>query len=338
MKRPLHNIVPLALIVLLPIPALLMADDPRAIPVGIAFYGVALLIWFLARQLPFNELRFGAAGGAVGLGLAFLASPTVYAIADSPTGQAVLSLALTLGGFIVGAGLAIEKRREAELGAETSAHGDVLVETSTAKICDTSVLIDGRIAEMAAAGFIDGDLVIPQFVLRELQGIADSSDMLKRNRGRRGLDIVKRLQDIPDVGVKIAEDDFRDEPEVDHKLIRLAEKTGAALLTNDFNLNKVARVRSIKVLNINDLVNALKTILLPGEILPVTIVKEGKEPGQGVGYLDDGTMVVVDAAGASLGEGVNVIVTNIHQTTAGRMIFAKYEESNRGGVTPSRTV
>jgi uncharacterized protein YacL len=184
---------------------------------------------------------------------------------------------------------------------------------------------------MAEAGFIDGTLVIPQFVLRELQGIADSSEQLRRNRGRRGLGVVEKLQAIKGIRVEIPIIDYADEREVDHKLIRLATDLGASLFTNDFNLNKVARVRSIRVLNLNDLINALKTILLPGEEITLVMTRAGKEQGQGVAYLDDGTMVVVDGGGNYVGKTVKVVVTNIHQTTAGRMIFTRFEEVAKKG-------
>jgi uncharacterized protein YacL len=191
------------------------------------------------------------------------------------------------------------------------------------KILDTSVIIDGRIAEIVETGFIDGALVVPQFVLNELQFVADSSDPLKRNRGRRGLDILHRVQKMAGVEVIISDVDFPQVKEVDLKLIELARTLLGRIVTNDFNLNKVAQLRGVDVLNINELANALKPVVLPGEAMNVFILKEGKEYNQGVAYLDDGTMVVVDSARSRIGRTVDIVVTSVLQTTAGRMIFGR---------------
>jgi uncharacterized protein YacL len=194
------------------------------------------------------------------------------------------------------------------------------------KVLDTSVIIDGRIADICETGFLEGTLVAPQFVLRELQQVADSSDSLKRNRGRRGLDILQKMQKMAGVSVHIVETDFPDIREVDLKLIELARKLGGKIVTNDFNLNKVAQLRGVPVLNINELANSLKPVVLPGELMKVFVIKEGKEQGQGVGYLDDGTMVVVDQARKALGKTIEVSVTSVLQTTAGKMIFCRWPE------------
>lgn len=194
------------------------------------------------------------------------------------------------------------------------------------KIFDTSVIIDGRIADICETGFLEGDMVIPKFVLGELQQIADSSDSLKRNRGRRGLEILQRMQKSIDLNIKIIDDDFPKIKEVDAKLVVLSQKLNGKVITNDYNLNKVAELQGVSVLNINQLANAVKPVVLPGEVMNVHILKEGKEYGQGVAYLDDGTMVVVDNARKSIGKGVEVSVTSVLQTTAGRMIFAKLKE------------
>ena len=191
------------------------------------------------------------------------------------------------------------------------------------KILDTSVIIDGRIADICKSGFIEGTLVIPSFVLEELRHIADSSDVLKRNRGRRGLDILNKIRKDLDVQVKILERDFPDIPEVDSKLVRLAQVIGGDVLTNDYNLNKVAELQGIKVLNINELANALKPVFLPGEEMVVQIIKDGKESKQGIGYLDDGTMIVVESGKRFINQTIQVVVTSVLQTAAGRMIFAK---------------
>ncbi|HNY64545.1 MAG TPA: hypothetical protein PKM41_03850 [Deltaproteobacteria bacterium] len=197
------------------------------------------------------------------------------------------------------------------------------------KILDTSVIIDGRIPDICDAGFIDGVLVAPQFILNELQHIADSSDPLKRARGRRGLDILNRLQKSPQVKIEITDKDFPKIKEVDSKLIALAKELEADVLTNDFNLNKIAQIQGVNVLNINQLANAVKPIVLPGESLSVTITKQGKERGQGVAYLEDGTMVVVEQGESLLNRSTEVVVTSILQTPAGRMIFST-PKSNGG--------
>jgi uncharacterized protein YacL len=195
------------------------------------------------------------------------------------------------------------------------------------KVLDTSVIIDGRIADICETGFLEGTLVVPQFVLRELQQVADSSDSLKRNRGRRGLDILQKVQKMGSVQVQIVETDFPEIREVDLKLIELARRMGGKIVTNDFNLNKVAQLRGVAVLNINELANSLKPVVLPGEVLRVFVLKEGKESGQGVAYLDDGTMVVVDQGKRALGRTIEVTVTSVLQTTAGKMIFCRWPEA-----------
>ncbi|HQJ07491.1 MAG TPA: PIN domain-containing protein [Deltaproteobacteria bacterium] len=197
------------------------------------------------------------------------------------------------------------------------------------KLLDTSVIIDGRIPDISEAGFIEGILVAPQFILNELQHIADSSDPLKRARGRRGLDILNRLQKSPGIQIEISDKDFPKIKEVDSKLIALAKELDADVLTNDFNLNKIAQIQGVNVLNINQLANAVKPIVLPGESLSVTVAKQGKEKGQGVAYLDDGTMVVVEQGESLLNRSTEVVVTSILQTPAGRMIFAA-PKSNGG--------
>ena len=196
------------------------------------------------------------------------------------------------------------------------------------KVLDTSVIIDGRIADVCETGFLDGTLVVPQFVLKELQSVADSPDTLKRNRGRRGLDILHKIQKMAGVDVEISDTDFTESREVDLKLIELARSLQAKIVTTDFNLNKVAQLRGVEVLNINDLANALKPVVLPGEFMKVFILKEGKEYNQGVAYLDDGTMVVVDNARKMIGRPIDVVVTSVLQTTAGKMIFGRYIESS----------
>jgi uncharacterized protein YacL len=198
---------------------------------------------------------------------------------------------------------------------------------SDCRILDTSVIIDGRIADICETGFVEGTLITPRFVLDELQHIADSSDSLKRSRGRRGLDILNRMQKSVGVNIEVVDQDFPKIKGVDGKLIALAKKMGGKIITNDFNLNKVAELQGIKILNVNELANALKPVVLPGELMTVKVIKEGKEPGQGVAYLDDGTMVIIDNAVRHQGETVEVIVTSVLQTTAGRMIFSELKEA-----------
>jgi uncharacterized protein YacL len=203
------------------------------------------------------------------------------------------------------------------------------------KVLDTSVIIDGRVADICKTGFLEGTLVVPHFVLRELQQIADSADSIKRNRGRRGLDILEKVKSAPGVTVQIVEKDYPEVKEVDLKLIELAKELGAKIVTNDFNLNKVSQLRGVEVLNINELANALKPVVLPGETMKVFILKEGKEYNQGVAYLDDGTMVVVDNARRMIGKTIATQVTSVLQTTAGKMIFGRFpEETEAPGPTP----
>jgi len=205
------------------------------------------------------------------------------------------------------------------------------------KLLDTSVIIDGRIADLCETGFIEGRFIIPQFILQELQHISDSADSLKRARGRRGLDILNHIQKSSDMEVTITEEDFPHIKEVDAKLVELAKKIQARIITNDLNLNKVAELQGVRVLNINDLSNAIKPVVLPGETIRVFVLKEGKEAGQGVAYLDDGTMIVVDNAKRCIGKNVDVVVTSVLQTSAGRMIFTRLkEESDRDELSFAR--
>jgi len=203
------------------------------------------------------------------------------------------------------------------------------------KILDTSVIIDGRIADVCETGFMDGTLVIPQFVLKELQLVADSADSMKRNRGRRGLDILQKIQKMSGLEVSISDLDYPDVREVDLKLIELARALQGKIVTNDFNLNKVAQLRGVDVLNVNELANSLKPVVLPGELMRVFILKEGKEYNQGVAYLDDGTMVVVDNARKMISKTIEIVVTSVLQTTAGKMIFGRFIENGVPQVMPA---
>ncbi len=214
--------------------------------------------------------------------------------------------------------------------ARESAEEDSEGEPAQAKILDTSVIIDGRIFEVARTGFLEGELVVPQFVLDELRRVADSADAQRRNRGRRGLDLLQKVRQEPGLHLRIDSTDWQDTQETDVKLLRLARETGGRVVTNDFNLNKVASVSGMKVLNLNDLAAALKPAVLAGEEMETTISKEGKEPGQGVGYMEDGTMIVVEGGRRHVGETVHVVVTTVIQTSAGRMIFSRLKEEREG--------
>jgi uncharacterized protein YacL len=232
---------------------------------------------------------------------------------------------LTLG--YLGTAIAYKKRDEFGFLVASDNNYGRRTQSNDIKIIDTNVIIDGRILDICETGFVEGTIVIPRFVLNELQYIADSADVLRRNRGRRGLDILHRMQKSPNISVKICEDDFPDIKEVDAKLIQLARSLGGKVVTNDFNLNQVAELQSVFVLNINELANAVKPVILPGETMNVRVIKEGKEQSQGIAYLDDGTMVVVDNGKYLIGQTLDVIVTSILQTTAGRMIFTRKKEN-----------
>ncbi|MDQ0300924.1 uncharacterized protein YacL [Salibacterium salarium] len=280
-------------------------------------------------KAPVTDVLFGTLGLVFGLVVAFLIGIPLDSV-NFPVISSVLPIFITffLGyfGFQVGfkkrdelkslipASRAATSKKKEELEAEVN---------SKVKILDTSVIIDGRIADVCQTGFIEGTLVIPEFVLEELQHIADSSDVLKRNRGRRGLDILNRIQKELPVNVEIYEGDFEDIHEVDSKLVKLAKIRGGMVVTNDFNLNKVCDLQGVDVLNINDLANAVKPVVLPGEEMHVQVIKDGKEQNQGVAYLDDGTMIVVEGGREYISKKIEVVVTSVLQTSAGRMIFAK---------------
>jgi uncharacterized protein YacL len=268
-------------------------------------------------------------GGLIGLvaGLAFghmLVVPLKGIFADSyeivlPISYAFFGYSGLLIGLYRGRSLSFDVLIRALKGQSTEEY---------LKILDTSVIIDGRIADVCESGFLDGVFIIPQFILQELQHIADSSDSLRRAKGRRGLDILHRIQKMSNINVRIVEEDFPKIKEVDTKLVALAKFMNAKIVTNDFNLNKVAGLQGVAVLNINELTNALKPVVLPGEILKVFVLKEGKEHNQGVAYLDDGTMVVIESGKKLIGKHLGAEVTSVLQTTAGRMIFAKPSDDN----------
>jgi uncharacterized protein YacL len=293
-----------------------------------AEYGLRLLQLGERRlaHVPISDLIAGTTGMAVGLLFAvIMLAPFEQAGLLSPFLHVVLTGMLGFVGFRLSyakkeewIGLLSRNRSSRDRGAAGEVKG-----FEEHKILDTSVIIDGRIADICKTGFIEGTLVIPEFVLEELQHIADSSDLLKRNRGRRGLDILNKIQKELDVKVLIYEGDFEEISEVDSKLVKLAKVLQGKVITNDFNLNKVCELQGVSVLNINDLANAVKPVVLPGEEILVQVIKDGKEHGQGVAYLDDGTMIVVEGGRDFIGTTLDVLVTSVLQTSAGRMIFAK---------------
>ena len=288
--------------------------------------GVLLLV--LAKEL--GKLEVGVlAGGSSGLLFGLLAALLVCSLIGAIFPQTVRPLADAAMGLFLGAlGVILGSVAGSRFSTTTPEKGKDASgkKNHHAKILDTSVIIDGRIADICEAGFVEGPMVVPQFVLKELQQIADSSDSLKRNRGRRGLDVLQRIQQDQDLDIQILETDFPRVKEVDTKLVLLGKEICGMVMTNDFNLNKVAELQGVRVLNINELANAVKPVVLPGEDMSVYIIKEGKEHNQGVGYLDDGTMVVVDHAKHRIGEQIPVSVTSVLQTTAGRMIFTKIRD------------
>jgi len=277
------------------------------------------------ERLAPGELIGGAVGLTMGLVIAFLAKSVLFefiTVAGPTGGYVAILLYLVISLFAAYLGARVGSKQRLSLGRLAGAAGGAPpAPVGVPKIIDTSVIIDGRILEIVEAGFLEGPLVLPRFVLRELQLIADSSDSLKRTRGRRGLEVLTKLQAV--APLEIVERDFDDITAVDAKLVRLAQERSGKLVTNDFNLNRVAHVEGVAVLNINELANAVKPVLLPGEELRVTVIKEGKEAHQGVGYLDDGTMIVIENGRRLIGETVDVSVTSALQTMAGRMIFAR---------------
>ncbi|MDR3763267.1 MAG: TRAM domain-containing protein [Acidobacteriota bacterium] len=303
-----------------------------------ALIGAAIIVCEIRlRAISLKRLIGSAMGSVLGIGGAYMFSVVIrYSVPDGHLQnflQLLVMCVMAYIGLVVGAA----KGDLLNLAALGGIFGGEKQNRRSYKILDTSVIIDGRIADIAETGFLDGVLTIPAFVLRELQLVADSADSLKRNRGRRGLDILQRIQKLTNIQVTIVEDDFPAVREVDMKLIELAKLYEGKIVTNDFNLNKVAQLHGVDVLNINELANSLKPIVLPGEIMKVFILKEGKEYNQGVAYLDDGTMVVVDNARKMIGKTIDISVTSVLQTTAGKMIFGKFDERGQTGMAKPET-
>ena len=299
---------------------------PYAAGVGVLLGLAVILFEDRLRRVSLKRLIGAAIGSILGIFGAYLFSLVIHSSIPSGNTQHFFELFVMMLMAYVGLVVGANKGDLLNLSALGGVFGGEKQGKKSYKILDTSVIIDGRIADIAETGFLDGVIVIPQFVLRELQLVADSADSLKRNRGRRGLDVLQRIQKIARLTVQIVEDDYPAVREVDMKLIELAKQYESKIITNDFNLNKVAQLQGVEVLNINELANSLKPIVLPGETMKVFILKEGKEYNQGVAYLDDGTMVVVDNARKMIGKTVDIAVTSVLQTTAGKMIFGKFDD------------
>jgi uncharacterized protein YacL len=292
---------------------------------------IVILAEMRIRRLSLKTLLGGAVGSVLGIIGASLISLVIGRMnAVDPETETFLQLLILLVMAYVGLVAGANKGQYLDLSKLDGVLSDS-AGRKTGKVLDTSVVIDGRIADICTTGFLEGNLIVPHFVLRELQQIADSADSAKRNRGRRGLDVLEKIKSVPGVTVQLLENDYPDIKEVDLKLIELAKDLGAKIVTNDFNLNKVSQLRGVDVLNINELANALKPVVLPGETMKVFILKEGKEYNQGVAYLDDGTMVVVDNARRMIGKTIATQVTSVLQTTAGKMIFGRFPEEHENG-------
>ena len=290
---------------------------------GVTIGALIVLSELILLKLPSLAILGGLIGGMIGLILAnLLTGSSLFLHLPIAPFTSYIRTSVTLLFFLVGLMVGVQRIQSLTLQSLRS----LFVEPTSGKnykILDTSVIIDGRIADISETGFLEGVLVIPQFILQELQHIADSPDPIKRNRGRRGLEILHKIQKRVDIQVEIHERDFPKIKEIDAKLVELGKHLHAKLITNDFNLNKVAELQGVPVLNVNQLANALKPVVLPGEVMEVLVLKEGKEYGQGIAYLDDGTMIVIDNAKKLIGKTVGVAVTSVLQTTAGRMIFGQ---------------
>jgi uncharacterized protein YacL len=306
--------------------------------IGVLIGAAIVLFEWKLRAVSLKRLIGAAIGSILGICGAYLFALVIRSSIPEGHTQSFLQILVMLLMAYVGLIVGANKGDLLNLSALGGIFGGEKQGKKSYKILDTSVIIDGRIADIAETGFLDGVIVTPQFVLRELQLVADSADSLKRNRGRRGLDILQRLQKVANLHIQIVEDDFPAVREVDLKLIELAKVYEGKIVTNDFNLNKVAQLQGVEVLNINELANSLKPIVLPGETMRVFILKEGKEYNQGVAYLDDGTMVVVDNARKMIGKTIDVSVTSVLQTTAGKMIFGKWDERALYARQPSGAV
>ena len=308
-----------------------------AAAVGFLLAVAILLIELRLRRAKIGKLLGGALGAVLGIFAALLVTLVISRTSESEPTKSFLAYAALFAFAYLGFVLGSERGGElntSPLAESKTKSSDV---PESIKLLDTSVLIDGRIADVCEAHFLDGVIAVPQFVLHELQLVADSSDSLKRQRGRRGLEVLQRMQKMPHVDLRILDQETTQAGDVDNKLVELARRLNAKIVTNDFNLNKVATVQGLAVLNVNQLANALKPVVLPGEPMRVLILREGKEPNQGVAYLDDGTMVVVDGGRRLINKSVDIQVTSVHQTPAGKMIFGRLDERQDQPVSMSRS-
>jgi uncharacterized protein YacL len=296
---------------------------------GAAAAALVIVFELRVRALSLKRLIGAVAGSLLGIAGGYLIALVLHLSLPLGNTQSLLQIFVLLLMSYVGLVVGASKGDMLNLGAlgDLFNSSERTAARRNVKILDTSSIIDGRIADMADTGFLEGTLIVPEFILRELQMVADSQDGSKRQRGRRGLDILQRMQQNPLLTIQITEEDYPKIREVDLKLLELAKDMDAKVVTNDFNLNKVAQLHSVAVLNINDLANALKPVVLPGEKMTILVLKEGKEYNQGVGYLDDGTMVVVDHARRMIGRSVEICVTSVLQTASGKMIFGKVDEA-----------
>ncbi len=308
---------------------------PAAALVGFAFSISVFLFEIRLQRASLRRLIGAAFGSILGIVGAYLMGLVMSRTTIPENSRSFLDIGVLLVMTYIGLVLGARKGDMLNLQALGGLFGNEKGNRRQPKLLDTSVIIDGRVADICEAYFLEGVLVVPQFVLRELQLVADSPDSLKRQRGRRGLEVLQRMQKMPHLEVEVAEDDFPQIAEVDMKLIELAKRYDARIVTNDYNLNKVATLQGLDVLNVNQLANALKPVVLPGEAMRVFVLREGKEFNQGVAYLDDGTMVVIDGGRRAINKTVDIIVTSVHQTTAGKMIFGRYDdrELSRNNVT-----
>ena len=300
---------------------------PVGLGIGMAVGGFAILVQYLFGRFSLRIVLGGLVGlygGLIAGGLLTYSTGTLFHMTLDQTAPMDIFIGLIMGYFGMVTGI--------RAGREFQHAGSILsfwlegYRAIPPKILDTSVIIDGRIADICSTGFLEGVFYLPQFVILELQYIADSPDSMKRARGRRGLDVLQRMRTMSQIKVHITDEDFPHIKDVDAKLVALARRMKASIITNDLNLNKVAELQGVRVLNINDLANAVKPVVLPGETMRIYLVKEGKEHGQAIAYLDDGTMIVVDNSRKSIGKNVDVVVTSVLQTSAGRMIFGKLKE------------
>ena len=307
-----------------------VSSDWKGIAAGVIAALFVIGVEVFMEHVPLGHLLYGALGGGLGFIFAVLINEVILRVNEPHLtdwmGKASPYVYIVL--TYLGAVIAVRRQQE----VEDLDRGDLPIKGGKRrgqdmKVIDTSAIIDGRVADVFETKFLTGPVIVGRFVLKELQDIADSSDAMKRARGRRGLDILQRLQDHPDIQVKVYEKDYPEVKDTDGKLVLLARELDGKIITTDFNLNKVASLQGVTVLNVNDLANALKPAVLPGEKMTIFIAKEGKEKEQGVGYLDDGTMVVVEEGRRLVGKKVDAIVSSVLQTSAGRMIFTKVKES-----------